>query len=65
MRDQGQVFHTEAFVVPHEGQMPSLEELEVVREAISELDWKLDDLVLIPVAELPEEFLPQIDDREL
>jgi len=65
MRDQGQVFHTEAFVVPKEGQLPSLEELEVVREAISELDWKLDDLVLIPVAELPDEFLPQIDDREL
>lgn len=64
MRDQGQVFHTEAFIVPYKGEMPSLNEVENVREEISDLDWKLHDLVLIPVAELPEEFLPQIDTKE-
>lgn len=64
MRDQGQVFHTEVFVVPYKGQMPSLDEVEDVREKLSDIDWKLHDLVLIPVAELPEEFLPQIDDKE-
>lgn len=63
-RDQGQVFHTEAFVVPHKGQMPSLEELEDLREYLSDLDWKLHDLVVIPVAELPEEFLPQLEAPE-
>lgn len=63
-RDQGHVFHTEVFVVPHEGRMPNLSELEDVREFLSDLDWKLHDLVVIPVAELPEEFLPQIDEKE-
>lgn len=63
-RDQGQVFHTEAFVVPHKGEMPSLEELEDLREYLSDLDWKLHDLVVIPVADLPEEFLPQIAEQE-
>lgn len=61
-RDQGQVFHTEAFAVPHTGKMPTLDELEDDREYLSDLDWKLHDLVIIPVAELPEEFLPQLDD---
>lgn len=64
LRDQGQVFHTEVFVVPHEGQLPSLEEVEDTREKLSDMDWKLHDLVLILVAELPEEFLPQIDQQE-
>lgn len=59
-RDQGQVFHTEVFAVPRDGSMPSLEELEQDREYLSDLDWKLHDLVIIPVAELPEEFLPQL-----
>lgn len=65
MRDQGMVFHTEAFVVPYQGRMPSLEEVEDVREELSDLDWKLHDLVIIPVAELPEEFLPQVDEKEV
>ncbi len=65
MRDQGMVFHTEAFVVPYQGQMPSLDEVEKIRNELSESDWKLNDLVIIPVAELPEEFLPQIDQKEV
>ena len=65
MRDQGQVFHTEVFVVPHKGEMPPLQEVEDIRSELSDHDWKLHDLVIIPVAELPEEFLPQIDHREM
>lgn len=65
MRDQGQVFHTEVFVVPYKGQMPSLEEIEEIRTELSDEDWKLHDLVIVPVAELPEEFLPQIDQKEV
>lgn len=64
MRDQGQVFYTEAFVVPQRGHTPSLEELENTRNKLSAMDWKLHDLVLIPTAELPEEALPQINDAE-
>ncbi|GAA4476798.1 cation transporter [Enteractinococcus fodinae] len=65
MRDLGMVFHTEVFVVPYQGQMPPLDEVERIRKKLSESDWKLHDLVIIPVAELPEEFLPQIDQKEV
>lgn len=64
LRDQGQVFHTEAFVVPHEDQMPSLAELETMRDRLSDMDWKLHDFVIIPVHELPVEFLPQANHHE-
>lgn len=64
MRDQGQVFHTEAFVVPPEGRAPSLTELEEARSTCADMDWKLHDLVIIPVGEMPQEFLAQIDEKE-
>ena len=51
MRDEGHVFHTEVFVVPHAE--PTLELLESAQKVASSLDWKLDDLVIIPVRELP------------
>ncbi|WP_129656970.1 cation transporter [Rothia halotolerans] len=59
VRDQGHVFHVEAFVVPRGGRTPSLEELAAAREACVELDWKMQDMVLVPVEKLPEEFLPR------
>ena len=34
------------FIVPHEGQQPSLEEVEDTREQLSDMDWKLHDLVI-------------------
>ncbi|MEJ1194160.1 cation transporter [Pseudarthrobacter sp. CCNWLW207] len=58
IRDEGHVFHVESFVVPARGRMPSLEQLEAAREACIGLDWKVQDMVIIPVAELPSEFLP-------
>ena len=54
MRDEGHVFHTEAFVVPRRGKV-SLHELEEARDGCIALDWKLEDVVVIPVAELPED----------
>lgn len=54
MRDEGHVFHIEAFVVPTDGRSPSLEELEEARQACIDIDWKVQDIVLIPVRELPE-----------
>lgn len=64
MRDQGQVFHTEAFVVPPEGRTPSLAELEEARTTCADMDWKLHDLVIVPVGEMPAEFVAQIDEKE-
>jgi hypothetical protein len=45
-------------VVPAGGPHPSLEALEEARRECATLDWKVQDLVIIPVAELPREFLP-------
>jgi len=58
IRDEGHVFHVESFVVPAKGRMPSLEQLEAAQEACIDMDWKVQDMVIIPVAELPSEFLP-------
>ena len=52
MRDQGQFFHVEAFVVPVDGRSPTLDQLVAAREACERLDWKLHDVQIIPVAEL-------------
>lgn len=52
-RDQGHVFHIEAFVVPRDPQKISVAQLDEAREACIELDWKVQDLVIIPVLELP------------
>lgn len=55
MRDQGQVFHVEAFVVPASGADLSLDLLAEARSGCAGLDWKLRDTVLIPVSALPDE----------
>ncbi|WP_026549386.1 cation transporter [Arthrobacter sp. Br18] len=60
IRDEGHVFHVESFIVPKGGRLPPLECLEEAREGCIDLDWKVQDMVLIPVAELPEEFLPGV-----
>ncbi|WP_341359634.1 cation diffusion facilitator family transporter [Georgenia sp. M64] len=57
VRDEGHVFHVEAFVVPVDG-APDLTELSRARELLCNLDWKVQDAVIVPVEELPEEFLP-------
>lgn len=54
IRDMGQVFHIEAFVVPKRGKV-SLDHLEAARAALAAMDWKMQDIVIIPVTELPEE----------
>lgn len=54
MRDMGQVFHIEAFVVPRRGSV-SLARLEDAHERIVRFDWKVQDVQVIPVRELPEE----------
>lgn len=54
IRDMGQVFHIEAFVVPRRGRV-SIEHLEAARRALADMDWKMQDIVVVPVAELPAE----------
>ena len=59
VRDQGHVFHVEAFVVGRDG-MPTQAQLQKARDAVTGLDWKVEDLVVVPVDELPEELLPGV-----
>jgi len=54
IRDMGQVFHVEAFVVPWRGRV-RLDRVEAAREGIAKLDWKVQDVVVVPVTSLPEE----------
>lgn len=65
VRDEGHVFHVESFVVPVAGHTPGVTELAAARERVVALDWKLQDLVVVPVADLPDELLPGLaDERE-
>ena len=59
VRDQGHVFHVEAFVVGRDG-MPTQAQLQKAWDAVTGLDWKVEDLVVVPVDELPEELLPGV-----
>jgi len=61
VRDQGHVFHVESFVVPVAGHSPTMAEMAEAREAVVALDWKVDDVVLVPVEELPEQLLPGLE----
>jgi cation diffusion facilitator family transporter len=58
VRDQGHVYHVESFVVPKHGTPPSLPEMEQARRDCIELDWKVQDMVIVLAEDLPEEFLP-------
>lgn len=53
VRDQGHVFHTELFVIPHGGAAPSLDQLSDLHRRLTELDWKLSDVAVVPVVEFP------------
>lgn len=54
MRDMGQVFHVEAFVVPRRRTV-SVAHLERARDEIVGLDWKMQDVSIVVVPELPDE----------
>lgn len=64
VRDEGHVFHVEMFVVPWEGAGATVARCARLRERIVELDWKLEDVVVVPVAELPLEVHGGRPDRE-
>lgn len=54
MRDEGQVFHVEAFIVPRRPQV-SIHDITAISESIAALDWKVQDVVIVPSEELPDE----------
>ncbi len=64
VRDQGHVFHVEAFVVPRGGRMPSLEQLTQARDECIDLDWKVQDIVIVPIDRLPEEVGGSAESRQ-
>ncbi len=54
MRDMGQVFHVEAFVVPRRAKV-SADRIERARRAVAAMDWKVQDVVIVVVPALPNE----------
>lgn len=58
IRDQGHVFHVEAFIRARPGEEASLDRLEEAVNRLRLLDWKINDVVLMPVRELPETIPP-------
>ena len=53
VRDQGHVFHVESFVRPA-GAAPTLDQLEDAVQVLRDLDWKINDVVVMPVRDLPD-----------
>lgn len=53
VRDQGHVFHAEVFVVPRPGAEPGAVQIAALRDRLHALDWKMHDVVVAPVPELP------------
>ncbi|MEJ6490351.1 cation transporter [Leucobacter sp. USCH14] len=64
VRDQGHVFHVESFIVPRPGESPTVQQLLEARDGCIELDWKVEDIVLVPIDELPEEVGGARDTRQ-
>lgn len=63
VRDQGHVFHVEAFVSPSDGPV-TLEQLEEAAALLRDLDWKIHDVVLMPVRDLPDTIPDSAGSRE-
>ena len=53
VRDEGHVFHIEAFVVPRRRKV-ALADIERARQGCVALDWKVQDIVIVPVPRLPD-----------
>lgn len=57
LRDQGQVFHVEAFIIPRRGKVTT-RQVTATAKGIAALDWKVQDVVIVPAEELPDEADP-------
>lgn len=54
VRDEGQVFHVEGFVVPRTAEAATPERVEEAQAKLFDLDWKIRDVVITPVGEVPQ-----------
>ncbi|HET6527677.1 MAG TPA: cation diffusion facilitator family transporter [Balneolaceae bacterium] len=54
LREAGNVFFGEAFIIPKED-VNIMDNIEKTRDRVLQIDWKLHDLVITVVKELPEE----------
>jgi cation diffusion facilitator family transporter len=54
MREAGEIFFTEVFIVPKSNDK-LLENMEKAHEEVKGLDWKMHDVVIIPLREFPDE----------
>ena len=54
VRDQGHVFHVESFVVPASGSTVALDQVEEAVILLRNLAWKINDVVVMPVREIPD-----------
>ncbi|MFD5600819.1 cation transporter [Leucobacter sp. NPDC058333] len=53
MRDEGQVFHVEVFIVPRGGVLVA-DRAEEVTSALHDLDWKIQDVAIAVTTKLPD-----------
>lgn len=54
MRDEGQVFQVEVFVVPRRRHV-AVDRLHTLAEQIADCDWRMQDVIISPVRQLPDE----------
>jgi divalent metal cation (Fe/Co/Zn/Cd) transporter len=54
IRDQGQVFHVEAFIVPRKRRV-SVTRIDEISESIARMDWKVQDVVVVACSTLADE----------
>lgn len=54
IRDQGQVFHVIAYIVPRKARV-SRRQIEAAERLIADLDWKVQDIDLVIASDLPPE----------
>ncbi|MCT2030002.1 cation diffusion facilitator family transporter [Dietzia cinnamea] len=58
VRDEGHVFHVEAFLVPADGREVTVEALSDVRRRLARLSWKIEDVVVTVVPEVLDSHRP-------
>jgi cation diffusion facilitator family transporter len=49
LRDKGHVLHADVFVVPQRDEDLTAHRMSALRQRLTDLDWRLDDLVVVPV----------------
>lgn len=58
VRDEGHVFHVEAFLVPADGEEITVDRLTEVRRGLAGLSWKIEDVVVTAVPEIRDAHRP-------